>query len=218
MQLKLYSYYRSSAAYRVRIALNLKRIDYEIVAVDLRAPHSGHRSVDYLAVNPQGLLPALQSGDIVLTQSAAIIEYLEEVYPDPRLLPVQVEERAYVRSLVQIIACDIHPLNNLRVLNYRINEGLDDEESKLAWYQHWVQLGFDAFEQLLTRYGSDGRFCWADKPGFADVFLIPQVYNAIRYQCDLKNYPLIRRIYQHCTGLDAFTKAAPEAQAGNQPS
>ncbi len=211
--MKLYSYYRSSAAYRVRIALNLKNIDYAIESIDLRAPYSQQRSPEYLETNPQGLVPALKIGETVLTQSAAIIEYLEEAYPVPSLLPESAEDRAYVRALAQIIACDIHPLNNLRILDYRASERTHNEHNNLPWYHHWVALGFDAFEQLLASRACEGRYCFAGRPGIADAFLIPQVYNAIRYECDLQNYSLIRQIYAHCTGLDAFMKAAPEAQA-----
>jgi maleylacetoacetate isomerase len=157
-------------------------------------------------------VPALKFGEIVLTQSCPIIEYLEEVYPLPNLLPNSAEDRAYVRALAQIIACDIHPLNNLRILDYRASESPHNESNNLPWYHHWVELGFNAFEYLLASHSCDGRYCFADKPGIADAFLIPQVYNAIRYECDLQNYPLIRQIYQHCTGLDAFIKAAPESQ------
>lgn len=212
MCLTLYSYHRSSAAYRVRIALNLKNIDYTIESVDLHAPYSQHRSPGYLAINPQGLVPALKVGETVLTQSAAIIEYLEEVYPLPSLLPESVADRAYVRGLAQIIACDVHPLNNLRILDYRVSESTHKERDNFPWYHHWIALGFDAFEQLLASRACEGRYCFADKPGIADAFLIPQVYNAIRYEFDLQNYSLIRQIYAHCTGLDAFVKAAPESQ------
>jgi len=212
MRLILYSYYRSSAAYRVRIALNLKQLDYVVESVDLRAPFSQQRSPEYLKTNPQGLVPALKIGESVLTQSAAIIEYLEEVYPLPSLLPESAEDRAYVRALAQIIACDIHPLNNLRILDYRAAESTHNERNNLLWYRHWVALGFDAFEQLLASRECDGRYCFAGKPGIADAFLIPQVYNAIRYECDLQNYSLIRQIYAHCNKLDGFMKAAPEVQ------
>ncbi len=212
MDLKLYSYYRSSAAYRVRIALNLKNIEYAIESVDLSAPSSQHRLPEYLETNPQGLVPALKIGETVLTQSAAIIEYLEEVYPVPSLMPKSAEDRAYVRALTQIIACDIHPLNNLRILDYRAAESTHNERNNLSWYHHWIRLGFDAIERHLASRACNGRYCFANTPGIADAFLVPQVYNAVRYECNLQNYSLIRQIYQHCTGLDAFIKAAPEAQ------
>ncbi len=210
MSIVLYSYFRSSAAYRVRIALNLKKIDYEIRAVHLVKDGGEQFIADYLALNPQGRVPVLVVGDKVITQSTAIIEYLEEVYPRPALLPSHADEHAYVRSLAQIIACDIHPLNNIRVLKYlEANSTID---TKGEWYRHWIQEGFVALEQLLLRHNYSGQFCFANSPGIADAFLIPQVYNALRYGCDLKEFPLISGIYHQAMKESAFSDAAPENQ------
>jgi len=209
MSLVLYSYFRSSAAYRVRIALNLKNVEYEIHPLHLLKKGGEQRQSAYRAVNPQGLVPALVVGDKVLTQSLAIIEYLEETYLSPPLMPGSTIERAYVRSLAQIIACDIHPLNNLRVLNY-LKDTFDGDTAH--WYCHWIQEGFAALEQLLERNDCKGPFCLGDKPGMADVFLIPQIYNALRLHCEMKAFPLIGRIYENCLTEVAFSKAAPENQ------
>ena len=212
MRLKLYDYFRSSAAYRVRIALNIKNIEYDSQTVDLRSPYNQQHGPDYLSLNPQGLVPALQTKHGLLTQSSAIIEYLDEVYPEPPLLPESPVDRAHVRALAQIIACDIHPLNNLRVLNFRAVQELQNEQKTTEWYQHWIHIGFQAFEALVMDNGSDGRFCFGQQPSSADIFLIPQVYNALRFDCDFQDYPLIQRIYRHCTALAPFANAAPENQ------
>jgi maleylacetoacetate isomerase len=206
----LYSYFRSSAAYRVRIALNLKHIDYEIRPVHLLKDGGKQFNADYLALNPQGRVPVLVVENTVLTQSSAIIEYLEEMYPTPPLLPTKALDRAYVRSITQTIACDIHPLNNLRVLKY-LKDAVKDDFYQ-AWYCHWIQDGFTALEQLLDKHGCNGQFCFGSKPGLADIFLIPQVYNALRYGSEMRNYPLIRGIYANCMQLAAFSNAAPEQQ------
>jgi maleylacetoacetate isomerase len=211
----LYSYFRSSAAFRVRIALNLKNIAYEIRPVHLLKNGGEQFNADYLALNPQGRVPTLVVENRVLTQSAAIIEYLEEVYPSPPLLPVHPSERAYVRSLAQIIACDIHPLNNLRVLNY-LNDLLNDD-SQQAWRSHWIQEGFSAVEQSLRQNDYQGLFCFGDTPGMADAFLIPQVFNALRIDYEMKNFPLITGIYEHCMRDAAFFKAAPVNQPDAEP-
>lgn len=215
MSIILYSYFRSSAAYRVRIALNLKNVDYQIRTVHLLKNGGEQFKADYLALNPQGRVPALVLQNTVLTQSMAIVEYLEEVNPAPPLLPTDATARAYVRALAQIIACDIHPLNNLRVLNY-LKETLNYER-KDVWYKHWIEDGFAAFEQLLHKRENRGRFCFGDKPGMADVFLIPQVYNALRFDCDMSRFPLISAIYQQCMHEAAFIKAAPENQPDAEP-
>jgi maleylacetoacetate isomerase len=206
----LYSYFRSSAAYRVRIALNLKQIDYEIRPIHLLKDGGEQLKADYLALNPQGRVPVLVVEGKVLAQSSAIIEYLEEVYPSPPLLPGNALERAYVRSIAQIVACDIHPLNNLRVLAYL--KSIVKEDLEQAWRRHWIQEGFAAFEQLLQKHGYCGQFCFGDTPSMADVFLVPQVYNAFRFGCDMKSYPLINGIYKNCMHETAFSKAAPENQ------
>lgn len=211
-ELKLYTYFRSSAAYRVRIALNLKNLQYRSQCINLTKDGGEQRCPEYQSVNPQGLVPTLIDGDKVFTQSLAIVEYLEETYPDPPLLPADPAQRAYVRSLANIVACDIHPLNNLRVLNYLKNCLNKSDECYLIWYRYWIYEGFRAIEELLEKHQSSGRFCIGTSPTVADVFLIPQVYNAIRFECDLSYYPLIKGIYQNCLSLEAFRLAAPERQ------
>ena len=212
MAIVLYSYFRSSASYRVRIALNLKGIDYQICAVHLVKDGGQQNQSDYLALNPQGLVPVLAVDDItVLSQSSAIIEYLEEKYPNPPLLPSAVIDRAYVRSLVQVIACDIHPLNNLRVLKY-LKKNLDFDDADKSWYFHWLREGFIALEQRLNAHVNKDLFCFGDTACIADAFLIPQVYNALRFGFDLQAFPLINNIYRHCMQQSAFINAAPEKQ------
>ena len=207
----LYGYFRSSAAYRVRIALNLKGLAYEQAPVNL--VKGEQRGEAFLARNPQGLVPALVTDEgRVLTQSLAICEYLEECHPTPALLPEAPEERARVRALAQLVACETHPLNNLRVLKYLVGELQVDDEAKLAWYRHWVTTGFDALEAMLTREAGSGDFCHGDTPTLADICLVPQLYNAERFECDLSAYPTIQRITDNCRALPAFRQAAPEAQ------
>ncbi|MGD8976371.1 MAG: maleylacetoacetate isomerase [Gammaproteobacteria bacterium] len=208
----LYSYWRSSAAYRVRAALNLKQIDYRIEPVHLVRGGGEHRQTEYLALNPQGLVPLLQDGDRRISQSLAIIEYLEETRPEPALLPADAGGRARVRSLAQIIACDVHPLQNLRVLKYLSEElGVSDEQ-RIAWHLHWIRVGFEALEARLASDAGTGAFCHGDHPGLADVLLIPQIYNALRFDLDMAPYPTLGRINAACLALDAFRHAAPEAQ------
>lgn len=208
--MKLYTYFRSSAAYRVRIALNLKGLDREDLFVHLR--QGAQRRDDYLALNPQGLVPTLADGETVVGQSLAILEYLEEVYPEPPILPEDPAGRARARQLGLIVACDIHPLNNLRVLQYLGRELGLDEAAREQWYRHWVEQGFQVLETLLTRTPGTGRFCQGDVPGFADACLVPQVYNAKRFGVDLSPYPTIRRINEACLALPAFADAAPDVQ------
>lgn len=221
--MKLYSYYRSSAAYRVRIVLNLKQVRYSTEPVHLIRNGGEQHAAEYQSVNPQGLLPSLdiavpnfnavdsESKPQIITQSGAIIEYLEEAFPQPALLPINLTQRAYVRTLTQIIACDMHPLNNLRVLQY-LEENFDcDGTEKMTWYHHWLEEGFAAFEALLTKKGST-HYCYNDQITLADAYLIPQVYNALRFKLDMAPYPAINRIYQHCIQLPAFLEAAPEQQ------
>jgi maleylacetoacetate isomerase len=208
--MKLFTYFRSSAAYRVRIALGLKRIDYEPIFVPLR--DRAHRAADYLALNPQGLVPMLIDGPHVLTQSLAIIEYLEETRPEPALLPADPGERAAVRAAAQAIACDIHPLNNLRVLQYLKDPLRIGEERRNTWYRHWVDTGLQALEQTLARRGGRHLFSFGDQPGLADAMLVPQLYNARRFEVDLTPYPTLTRIDDACRDLAAFADAAPEAQ------
>lgn len=207
----LYGYFRSSAAYRVRIALNLKGLAYDQAPVNL--VKGEQRGEEYLARNPQGLVPALVTDDGArLTQSLAICEYLDERYPEPALLPADAAGRARVRALAQAVACEIHPLNNLRVLKYLTGELGVDEATKMTWYRHWVSVGFAALETQLSREAGSGDFCHGDAPGLADLCLVPQVFNAERFACDLAPYPRIRRIVANCRALDAFARAAPEAQ------
>ncbi len=208
----LYGHALSSASYRVRIALNLKGLEVTTVPVHLR--RGEQRQPEFLQLNSQGFVPALRLDDgEVLTQSMAIIEYLEETHPQPRLLPDAPKARARVRGLCQLIACDVHPLNNLRVLKYLEAQLGLDEHARNAWYRHWIQAGFEALEQSLTRDAPSGRFCHGDSPGMADVLLVPQVFNARRFSADLAPYPRIVAIDQACRELPAFAAAAPELQS-----
>ena len=210
--MKLYDYFRSSAAYRVRIALNLKGITPdERTVVHLRM--GGQRAQDYLALNPQGLVPALALDDgEVLTQSLAIIEYLDEAHPEPPLLPVAPPARARVRGIALAIACEIHPLNNLRVLNYLIGTLGVAREQKDGWYKYWVDVGFEALEKKLSQERETGVFCHGNAPTLADVCLVPQIANARRFNIDLSPYPTLTRIEAACLALPAFAGAAPERQ------
>lgn len=203
----LYDYFRSSAAYRVRIALNLKGIAAQHHEVHLLNEGGQHRKPDYLKLNPQGLVPALvlPSGD-VLTQSLAIIEYLEECHPDPALLPADPVERARVRAAALSIACDIHPLNNLRVLGYIKDRFGQGEDAVTAWYHHWIEIGFAALEAMLD----DGAFCFGDAPGLADVCLVPQVFNARRFKVDMDQFPRITAIDARLNEMPAFVDAHPD--------
>jgi maleylpyruvate isomerase len=206
--MELYDYWRSSAAYRVRIALNLKGLDYAQTSIDLRA--GDQREKSYLERNPQGLVPFLQDGEVGLSQSLAIIEYLEERHPEPALLPDEPVRRAQARAIALSIACDIHPLNNLRVLQYLERTLECDESVRMAWYRHWIAEGLSALEAMLPK--TAGTFCVGDQLTIADVCLVPQVYNARRYHCDLEPFPTIRRIDEECRALDAFARAAPDRQ------
>lgn len=211
--MKLHTYFRSSAAYRVRIALALKELDYETVAVHLTKGGGEQFGAVFSALNPQQLLPVLEDGGDALSQSLAIIEYLDEAYPGVALLPATAIERARVRSLALAIACDIHPLNNLRVLRYLVHDLKVTPEQKDAWYRHWIALGLAALEQRLAREGATGKFCHGDNPTLADCCLVPQVYNARRFGCDLAPYPTILRIDAACQALPAFQHAHPDRQA-----
>jgi maleylacetoacetate isomerase len=208
--MKLHGYFRSSAAYRVRIALNLKGLAYESVSVHLRRDEQ-HASA-YVAVNPQALIPTLEDGPFVLTQSLAICEYLDETHPEPPLLPATPAERARVRALAQAVACDIHPINNLRVLYYLTRELKLDETVIATWSNHWIAEGFAALEKMLTGSDATGRFCHGDTPGLADICLVPQAFNARRYALDLSPYPTINRIYDACLAHPAFDAAQPSRQ------
>jgi maleylpyruvate isomerase len=208
--MQFYDYFRSSAAYRVRIAMNLKGVvPGARTSVHLRM--GNQRAQDYLELNPHGLVPALALDDgRVLTQSVAIIEYLEETHPQPALLPRDAEGRARVRGLALAIACEIHPLDNLRVLNYLINTLGASKEQKDGWYRYWIDVGFEALERQLARDRDTGRFCHGDAPTLADVCLVPQVANARRFGIDLAPYPTLTRIDAACRELPAFASAAPE--------
>jgi maleylpyruvate isomerase len=209
--MKLYDYFRSSAAYRVRIALNLKGVAPERIFVHLRM--NAHRGEDYLEVNPQGLVPALVTdGGDVLTQSLAIIEYLDETHREPPLLPAEAAARARVRSLAMAIACDIHPIDNLRVLRYLLHTMGVTEEQKDAWYNYWIDIGLEALETRLARDAATGRFCHGDTPTLADICLVPQLANARRVNMDLAPYPTLVRIEAECRALPAFAAADPSRQ------
>jgi maleylpyruvate isomerase len=209
----LYSYFRSSASYRVRIALALKHLSYDYVPIHLLKGGGEQFSAAYRALNPAALTPTLiPEGDSPITQSLAIIEYLDEMHPTPTLLPTSPEDRAYVRSIAQQIACEIHPLNNLRVLSYLKNQLNVTDEQKSAWYAHWVALGFDAIETTLATDPRTGQFCFGSTPTLADICLIPQVFNAKRMGVSLDPYPTISRINDAACVLDAFARAEPSVQ------
>jgi maleylacetoacetate isomerase len=207
--MRLYSFFRSSAAYRVRIALNVKGVAYETITVDL--PGAAHRTPEFRAVNPQATIPTLDDDGTILWQSLAIIEYLDARFPAPRLIPAEPVARAHVQALAQLIACEIHPLNNLRVLKYLRGELKLDDAAVSKWYSHWIAEAFGPLEQLVTRFG-DGRHCYGDQLSIADVCLVPQMYNARRFSCDLAPYPTLVRIADALNATPAFAAAAPERQ------
>ena len=209
--MKLYHFFRSGTSHRLRIALNLKGVSPEYVAVDLRAEK--HLTPEFKAVNPQMLVPALDVDGDVLIQSPAIIEWLEEAYPTPPLLPADALDRARVRALAAIIGCDIHPINNRRILEYLRKAFGHDEAAINAWCGTWIRAGFDAFEALLAADSKRGRYSYGDAPSLADVYLVPQVESARRFKVDLAPYPLIRAVDAACGELDAFRRAAPAVQA-----
>jgi maleylacetoacetate isomerase len=205
----LYGYPMSSASYRVRIALALKGIEVTTVTKQLR--RGEQRAKDFLEINPQGFVPVLSLDDgQALPQSLAIIEYLDEVYPQPPLLPAAPIERARVRALSLLIACDIHPLNNLRVLQYLEGSLGEAQSARDTWYRHWIEAGFEALEEALGRDPMRGRFCYGDAPSLADVCVVPQVFNARRYSVDLVPFPRIVAIDAACHEIAAFASAAPE--------
>ena len=210
--LRLYSYWRSSAAYRVRIGLNLKRLAHEILPVHLVRDGGQQHSAEYRALNPQELVPTLAHGHRKLTQSLAILEYLDEVWPERPLLPATARARQRVRALGQLIACDIHPLNNLRVLQYFEQEWNVPQPEREGWVRHWIATGFAAAESMLAEHPSTGQFCEGDAPGLADCCLVPQVYNARRFGVDMAPYPTLARIERACLALPAFDAARPEQQ------
>jgi maleylpyruvate isomerase len=210
--IKLHTYFRSSAAYRVRIALNLKDLPYEAAPVHLLRDGGEQLQPAYRALNPSALVPALQDGELTLTQSLAIIEYLEEKYPLNPLLPPDLAGRARVRALAMDIACDIHPVNNLRVLKYLKHELGVADDPKNAWYRHWVRLGLQAFEARLARSNETGKFCHGDTPTLADCCLVPQIFNAQRFDIGLTPYPIVAAIHARCEELPAFQSAHPSNQ------
>lgn len=209
--MRMHGFFRSGTSHRLRIALNLKGLEVEAVAVNLRAGE--HKTDPFLALNPQGLVPALEVDGAVLTQSPAIIEYLEERYPTPALLPADPLERAKVRAMAALIGCDIHPINNLRVLNAIRSRFGADEEAVKAWCATWIQAGFAALEQMLPEDAGRGGFAHGDRPGLVEVYLIPQVYSARRFEVDLSAYPKIVALDAACAEMPAFAAAEP----GKQP-
>ena len=210
--MKLYTFFRSSASYRVRIALNLKGLTYEQIPIHLRRAGGEQFAASYKAINPQALVPALDNGGQILTQSLAIIEYLEERYPKPPLLPVDPADRARVRSMALIIACEIHPIQNLRVLVHLKNNLRQSEDDLNRWARHWIDLGLSALEQIAVSTPKRGKFCFGDTPTLADICLVPQLANARRFGCDLSVYPTLLRVETACNALPAFANAAPEKQ------
>jgi len=209
--MKLYTFFRSSASYRVRIALAYKGLAHDAEYVNL--PKGEHQADSFRAVNAQGLVPALEDDRALFIQSLAIIEYLEERHPKPPLLPASPADRAYVRAVSQIIACEMHPLNNLRTLKYVRKTYKLDEDGVNAWYRHWIANGFAMLEAYLARERRCGRYCYGDMVTMADCCLVPQVFNAQRYKCDLAPYPTIVRIFEECMKLDAFASTQPSKQA-----
>ncbi|OZI44402.1 maleylacetoacetate isomerase [Bordetella genomosp. 5] len=210
--MQLYGYFRSSAAYRVRIALNLKGLSYEYVPVHLLKDGGQQLSDTYRALNPAALVPTLVDDGAALGQSLAIIEYLDETRPEVPLLPADALGRARVRGLAQAVACDTHPLNNLRVLKYLKHTLQVSDDAKNEWYRHWVDVGLGALEAMLAQSDDTGRFCHGDTPTVADLCLVPQVYNARRFGCDLSAFPTIERIDAACGELQAFVDAQPQNQ------
>jgi len=206
--MQLFNYFRSSASYRVRIALALKGLPYEYKAVHLNKNEQFKES--YAAVSAARLVPLLKDGDAVLTQSLAIIEYLDEMHPEPPLLPGDALGRARVRALAYDIACEIHPLNNLRVLRYLVHDLKLSDEDKNRWYRHWVETGLEVVERQLANDPRSGRFCHGDAPTLADIALVPQIFNARRFDCRLEHVPAVMRVFEACMKLDAFEQTRPE--------
>lgn len=207
--MELYSYFRSSASFRVRIALALKGLAYDYVPVHL--VKGEQLAAPFSTLSPAQLVPLLKDGDALLSQSIAIVEYLEETHPQPPLLPADAPGRARVRALSLDIACEIHPLNNLRVLRYLTREMKLSEDDKNRWYRHWVETGLEALERQLAGSPATGRFCHGDAPTMADVLLVPQIFNAQRMECRLEHVPTVMRVFAECMALDAFTAAQPSA-------
>lgn len=210
--MKLYTFFRSSASYRVRITLNLKNIPCDQAPIHLRRGGGEQLMAAYKAINPQALVPTLEDNGRFLTQSLAIVEYLEEKYPNPPILPADPADKAFVRSLAMVIACEVHPIQNLRVLNHvKATYGQTDAQVN-EWAQHWIDLGLSALEQMILAQKQHGKFCFGDAPTLADICLIPQLGNARRFGCDLTKYPTIMEIERNCMAIPAFANAAPEKQ------
>jgi len=210
--IRLYGYWRSTAAYRVRLALNIKQVSYSQQSVNLVKDGGEQYKPEYQLINPQGLVPTLVDEGIAIGQSLAILEYLEEKYPQRPLLPVTPAERAMARQLCQIIACDLHPLNNLRILKYLSNELNISDDDKSKWYHHWLAQGFEAFDKLLSKNDLSGPYCLGGELSMADVCLIPQLYNADRFDFSMNAYPRLQEINQNCLKLTRFQDAIPENQ------
>jgi maleylacetoacetate isomerase len=211
--MKLYNYFRSSASFRVRIALNFKGLPYEYAAVHLTRGGGQQFAPEFRAINPDALIPVLDDAGQRLTQSLAIIEYLEETHPEPPLLPAAPLERAYVRAIALGIACEIHPLNNLRVLRYLVRDLKATDEQKNAWYRHWVEQGLASIEARLVAEGKCGRCAFGNRVTLADVVIVPQIFNAKRFDCRLDHVPTVMRIFDHCMELPAFVEAQPARQS-----
>ncbi|MDQ7049244.1 MAG: maleylacetoacetate isomerase [Enterobacterales bacterium] len=211
--IKLYSYWRSTAAYRVRLALNIKQVAYSQHSVHLVKDGGEQHEDEYRDINPQGLVPTMVHGEVKISQSLAILEYLEEKYPQKiALLPENIQLRAFSRQLCQVIASDVHPLNNLRVLQYLSNSLKVSEKDRMKWYHHWLTLGFDAFSSLLKEQNFSGPYCLGRELSMADVCLIPQIYNADRFGFSMASYPRLLEINQNCLKLERFKDAIPENQ------
>ena len=212
MKPNLYSYWRSSAAFRVRIALNLKGMDYDIIPVHLTKNGGEQLSENYENKNPNRLVPLFEDGKNSIHQSLAIIEYLDEIQAEPALLPSSPIDRAWVRSLAMDIAIDIHPISNLRVLRYLIKQAGASNEAKDIWYQHWVKVGLDSMEKQLSSDPRVGRFAFGDQPGLIDACLVPQIFNALSSKMDVSTYPTLMKIFHECMKLPAFVEASWEKQ------
>ncbi|SPF78038.1 maleylacetoacetate isomerase [Pseudoprimorskyibacter insulae] len=211
--MQFYGYFRSSSAYRCRIAFNLKGLEYDFTSVHLRRGGGQQKTPEYRAMNPQALVPTLVNGDLTLIQSMAILEWLEDTYPEPAILPADKDKRAQVRAFANIIACDVHPLQNLRVLQYLGDEFGADQAAKDAWCQRWITDGLMACEDLLAKQSHGSAFCFGETPGLADICLVPQVFSAGRFGVDLAAMPRVTAVYEACQALSAFANAAP----GKQP-
>ena len=210
--MKLYTFFRSSASFRVRIALNLKNLSYDQIPIHLRRGGGEQFRANYQNINAQALVPTLEDDGRYLIQSLAIVEYLEEKYPSPPLLPKAAADRAVVRSMALVIACEVHPIQNLRVLNYIKNEYQQNDEQVNRWAQHWIDLGLAALEQMINAQTARGTFCFGDTPTLADICLVPQLGNARRFGCDLSRYPKILSVEKACIVIPAFADAAPDKQ------